>query len=625
MNLEIKYVLDKMKASNYFGAWHHQLLSESTPNEWESILDNSDNKSLYDTLAQKLYVNGVPYVIVSEYIDEFFRYCKRDNDRHQIKNNIAQAYLEKKLIDDNQHIQEELNKKLSVTLESKQELINAHMKWMQHFIKTIIGIPQYFELDPTKCFVGRWLIEEDDNVPKSLGEQHRNLHSMAQSALRMYEQEDYAYFLLLYTDILSASFQIRDTIMHIYFSRRLTSIFQDPVSNKANYFQLRHDIEEDTKENAILMFNIKEFKKMNLLYGHDEGDKIIKTVAELVSNIDNVISTYRIYGDEFAIIFPKNSQEQVVQDFKVILFGYEFNVADELISLSFYGSVAQVSKDILEKCEYGLMVSKHNYGDIADVDMIDEALFLNYANEISFSQKLKLAFLDNRILTHFQPIMDLTTNTIQKYEVLMRIEAIDGTLLYPGDFLDVLKEMYLYPEVTKMIIKKSFDFFKDKPYSFSINLSYADVVNEDTKAFILELLKENKKAAPRCVFELLEYDAVLNIQEVVDFFADLHSYGVQIALDDFGVGYSNYDTVFKLDIDFIKIDGSLVESILTNEKSKVIVKSIVSVAKKMNAQVVAEYVSSQEIFDVISTLGIEFAQGYFIGKPSKNLNNVSFV
>lgn len=90
-------------------------------------------------------------------------------------------------------------------------------------------------------------------------------------------------------------------------------------------------------------------------------------------------------------------------------------------------------------------------------------------------------------------------------------------------------------------------------------------------------------------------------------------------MDDFGVGYSNYDTIFKFDIDFIKIDGSLVESILTSAKSKVIVESIVTVAKKMNAKVVVEFVSSKEIFDEVSKMNIDFAQGYFIGRPSKDL------
>ena len=612
-----------MKESNYFNAWDKLLLGDTAAEEWKMMLDGNEDENLCIILANRLHKHDVPYVIVSEYIDEFFRYYKQDENRHEIKNKIAQSYLKKKLVEDSAYIDVELEKKLSVSLESKQELINAHMRWMQKFIITIVGMPQYFELDPRKCFVGKWLLEEQENVPFSLAEQHKNLHSMAQSALRMYKQEDYAYFLLLYTDILSASFQIRDTIKNIYFERRLTSIYQDPTSGKANYFQLRHDIEHNREKNSILMFNIKEFKKINLLYGHDIGDKIIKKVAELADNIANILSTYRIYGDEFAIVFPSKHAEQVLVNFKESLFAYEFKIADEIISLSLYGSIAKVSKHILENCEYGLMISKQNYGDIIDVNKVDKKLFLKYAQELSLSQQLKLAFYDNRITTHYQPIMNLRTKSISKYEVLMHIETLDGLIMYPSEFLDVLKDMYLYPEVTKMIIKKSFDFFRDKDIEFSINLSYSDIVNEDTKAFILELLKENIDVASRCIFELLEYDAVLNYESVGNFFNALHSFGVKIALDDFGVGYSNYDTVFKFDIDFIKIDGSLVESILTSEKSRVIVESIVTVASKMNAQVVVEFVSSKEIFDEVSKMDIEFAQGYYIGKPNVSLKLVN--
>jgi len=608
-----------MRESNYFDAWYDVLLGENSCLEWELILHDIQNSELYNELSQKLYEHNIPYVIVSEYIDEFFRYCKQNKNRHEIKNNIAQAYLGQKLSDDSRLLSEEINKTLSVSLESKQELINAHMNWMQHFINTVLGTPQYFELDPRKCFVGKWLIEEAQNVPKSLVEQHRNLHSMAQSALRMYKNEDYAYFLLLYTDILSSSYKIRDTIMNIYFARRLTSIFQDPVTNKANYFQLRHDVGQHQERNSILMFNIKEFKKMNLLYGHDVGDKIIKTVAELSDSIKNVLSVYRIYGDEFVILFSNDNKNQILKDFKNKLLNYEFNIENQTFSLSFYGSVAKLSQHVLEHCEHGLMLSKEHYGDIVDVNSIDKEIFSKYTNEISFSQQLKLAFLDNRIFIHFQPIFDFKKSVISKYEVLMRIKKLDDTLMYPAEFLNVLKEMYLYPEVTKMIVKKSFEFFKDESYEFSVNLSYADIVNEDTKAFILEILKENKETASRCTFELLEYDAVLNFEAVGDFFDDLHSFGVSIALDDFGVGYSNYDTIFKFDIDFIKIDGSLVESIVTSDKSRVIVESIVTVAKKMNAKVVVEFVSSKEIFDEVSKMNVDFAQGYFIGKPSKDL------
>lgn len=610
--------IEIMKKSNYFIAWENTLLGGSVAQEWTALLDNCNDDNMYSLLAVKLHMNSIPYVIVSEYIDEFFRYYEYDKDRHIIKNRIAEAYLRKKLIDDKTLIEIELNKKMSVSIESKQELINAHMQWIRKFICNIIGKPVFIELQYTKCHVGRWL-EEEDFINTHLYEMHKNLHSMAQSAIRMYKKSDYAYFLLLYTDILSSSYQIRDSIMNIYFSRRIVSIFQDPVSKKANYFQLKLDIQSSQEEKTILLFNIKEFSKINLLYGHDVGDGIIKIITDIVDEIESVNKVYRIYGDEFAAIFSTDRKEEIIVEIKQTLQKYEFPVPNNTILLSFYGSVARISKHVLEYCEYGLMMSKHHYGDIVDVNNIDESIFKKYASEITMSQKLRLAFLDNRILLYYQPIMDLKTGVVTKYEVLMRVKDMDSSILVPDDFLDVLKEMYIYPEVTKLIIKNSFEYFKNNSYDFSINLSFADIINLDTESFILAIIKEYPEVACRCTFELLENEAILNEGEVNNFFNQLHRYGVKIALDDFGVGYSNYDTIFKFDIDYIKIDGSLTESILTSKKSKILIESITTVARNLNAKLIVEFVSSEEIFEAISKMDIDYAQGYYIGKPSKDL------
>ena len=615
----ISQTIEIMKESNYFYAWESVLLGSSVPMEWEFLLKDSENSELYHMLADKLHKSSVPYVIVNEYIDEFFRYYEHNESRHEIKNRIAQAYLRKKLSADNDLLDVELSKKISLSIESKQELINAHMKWMKSFICNIIGKKSFFELDYTKCHVGEWLEEEGDMIPSGLYERHKNLHSMAQSAIRMYKKEDYAYFLLLYTDILSSSYQIRDTIMNIYFSRRVISIFQDPVTNRANYFQLKLDLQDKKSKNSILMFNIKEFSKINLLYGHDMGDKIIKEIADIVASIKDVKSVYRIYGDEFAAIFSNENKKEVVSKIKKRLQEHEFHLYESSVSLSFYGSISDITEHVLEHCEYGLMISKHHYGDIVDVSEIEDSVYKKYANEITLSQQLRLAFLDNRVLAYYQPIMNLKKGTITKYEVLMRVKDVNSNILTPVEFLDVLKGMYIYPEVTKLIIKNSFEFFKNSKYEFSINLSFADIINDDTKLFILALIKEYPEVSARCTFELLENEAILNEMEVNEFFEQLHTNGVKIALDDFGVGYSNYDTIFKFDIDYIKIDGSLTESILTSSKSMVLVESIITVARKLNAKIIVEYVSSKDIYEAISKMDVDYVQGYYIGKPSESL------
>ena len=616
----VKNAIETIKSSNYFDAWKDIFLSDTAEEEWEYLLENKDAKHIYDSLGEKLHGQNVPYVIVSEYIDEFFRYYDKQYDNHEIKNNIAQAYLNKKLQQDCDLIEEEINKKLIVTLEEKKDLINAHLRWMQSFISTIIGEPKFFELDPTKCFVGKWILEEGShNLHPKIQEIHTNLHAMAQSALRMYERHDYAYFLLLYMDILMSSYQVRDIIMNIYFSRRITSIYEDSLTKEGNYFQLREDMKDENIESALLILNIKEFSKINLLYGHDVGDILIKEVFEYISNIMDLHKIYRIYGDEFAIVFSMDEKEKVLESIKKKLEEKEFQVSEETITLSFYGSIATTSVDALERCEFGLMLSKNNLGEISDVDRINDSVLQKYADNITISQEMRLAFMDNRIIPYFQPIMNLDTGEIVKYEVLMRVVDIHQNILSPVDFLEVLQGMYLYPEASKLMIKKAFEVFEHSDYEFSINLSFADISNLDTEAFIIAILKQYPETATRCTFELLENEAIHNHLEVIEFFELLHSYGVSIALDDFGAGYSNYETIFKFDIDYIKIDGSLTESILTSERSRVLMESIIMVARKLDAKLIVEFVSSQELLDEISSMDVDYVQGYHIGKPQESL------
>ncbi len=233
----VEEVINIIKDSNYFEAWKDSLLSETTVQEWKLLLKHDlTTKNFYEKIAQRLYMKRVPYVIVNEYIDEFFRHHKNHSiDHHNIKNFIAEAFLKEQLKSDRELIEIELNKKISVTLEEKKDLINAHLKWMQLFIQSIIDKPQKFELDHHLCYVGKWLAGEAENKDTKIDELHSNLHAMAQSAIRMYNRQDYAYFLLLYLDILMSSYQIRDLIMNLYFTRRLSSIHKDFISNKSNY------------------------------------------------------------------------------------------------------------------------------------------------------------------------------------------------------------------------------------------------------------------------------------------------------------------------------------------------------------------------------------------------------
>ncbi len=613
----IPSIIEQIHDSNYFKAWKDVLLSHDAIQGWQSVLTNHLEADFYDSMAKKLYTNNVPFVIVSEYIDEFFRHYQNANiDFFYIKNNLAQAYLKEKLQSDIYVLDKELEEKLSHSLENNKELINAHLRWMKLFILSIIEKPQNLELDSHLCFVGKWLHQEGDNKNKKIDVLHKNLHSMAQSALRMYKKGDYAYFLLLYFDILAASFQIRSMIINVYFTKGLDSIYKDYISNQFNYLKLREVLQGDNSDKSMLILNIKGFSKINFIYGHHTGDAILKMVGDTLASIDSIEHIYRIYGDEFAVSFATPRLKEVKQAVASHFQEYKVNLDNTLISLSFYATYALMHEHALENCEYGLMHSKAENGTIVDMNSIDTTIIAKYTQEISVNQKLRLAFVDNRIKPYFQPIYSVKEQKVTKYEALMRVENADGTLMLPAEFLGELQTMYLYSEATKLMIQKSFEAFNANDFEFSINLSFSDIQNEEIELFILAMIKMYPQTAKRCTFELLENETNIHTEKVQTFFQTLRQHGIKIAIDDFGSGYSNYDTIFHFDVDYIKIDGSITQSMLTSEKSFALMESIISVAKRIKLQTIVEFVSSKEIFDAVSQMDVDYLQGYYIGKPA---------
>ena len=611
-------IIDKTK---YFDPWRELLVGEYATKMWKLIFGEDEQERLFADIGKHLYEYKVPYVIASEYIDEVFRHLELLDKRYfYIKNKIANEFLKNKLLHDKKIIRKDLLKGISHTIEEKKEIINAHLHWMESLIDFILQRGESPELDSHKCAVGRWILEEEELLSHSnIKDIHTNLHAMANSAIKMHRKEDYAYFLLLYIDMLSASYQIRDLMMNVYFSKKLTSIYSDYLTSQANYLQLREDVQEYSADEYLVTLNIKEFSRFNLLYGHDAGDKLIKEVTDFLSALPKVRKVYRLYGDEFAVLFDKNDRKYIMHNFKVDLESHEYHLNDRTILLSFYASYAKFSKHALEYCEYGLLESKKHLGVFMDARDINKEVILGYTKAMTLSQKLRIAFLDDRFTCCYQPITERKSGKVVKYEALMRIVNHDGSKLYPAEFLDVLQDMYMYPEVTKVIIEKTFSLFTDKEYEFSINLAFADVINPETEAFILAIIEKYPQTAKRCTFELLENEAIKNEEEVIRFFTLLHENGVKISIDDFGSGFSNYDTIFKFDVDFIKIDGSITESLLTSSKSRVLLDSIITVARELGAKIIVEYVSSKEIYEYVRKLDVDMLQGFYLGKPSPTL------
>ena len=243
--------------------------------------------------------------------------------------------------------------------------------------------------------------------------------------------------------------------------------------------------------------------------------------------------------------------------------------------------------------------------------------FKEAKKNLEMIKTVKIALDNYNIVSYFQPIINNKTKEIEKYESLVRLIDENGNILSPFQFLTVSKQGNYYNKITQRVLENSFKILHTINTKLSINISAIDIEKEQTRFYIYELLEQYKEDSHRIVFELLEDENVKNFEVIKEFISNVKSKGVQIAIDDFGAGYSNFERVLAFDPDIVKIDGSLIKNIEHNTFSKNIVETIVMFAKKQNIETIAEYVENKSIFNILNEIGVDYSQGYYFGKPSE--------
>ena len=390
--------------------------------------------------------------------------------------------------------------------------------------------------------------------------------------------------------------------------------YYDQLTGLPNRQKIIVDI---SKKNPIacVIFNIDEFKEINDFFGTENGDKILKDIALWFSKLD--FETYRIDGDEFAILYYENlSLETIEHNIRNILSLFEeevFHIEEERVQITFSVGIAKEEYRLFTKADVAVHYAKENkikvaiYKENANIEQ-------QYKQNIAVATCIREALIDNRIICHYQPIMNLSTGKVSKYETLVRMIDKDNNIVPPSQFLNISKKTKLYPHITAEVIHQACNIFKDRKESFSVNLSIDDIKDANTVQEIIKTIIKTKTAS-RIIFEILESEGIENYDEVINFITQIKALGAEIAIDDFGTGYSNFEHILKLNVDYIKIDGSLIKGMNENYKHKIIVETIVDFAKKVGSKTIAEFVSDEATFLIVKELGIDFSQGYYTGKP----------
>jgi len=402
-----------------------------------------------------------------------------------------------------------------------------------------------------------------------------------------------------------------------------SKIYNHSISNLPNRNKLIEDM-QSLYFPRLAILNIDKFQSFNDVYGEEVGNIALKMSAEFLANeIKNLpMRLYHVSGDEFVIVCTnqrsgdenifKKQIELILERYKNHTFYYDAKEFQFMMSagISFSG------KDkMLAYADMALKDAKKRNLQLSIFEE-DKALEKSHKDDIECHQKLQFALNNDQIISHFQPIIPIQDDKKEpKFESLVRILDSDGNLIPPHMFLDVAKANRIYYKITQAVIKNTLEVIAKYKIPCSLNISMADIENKKTIKELLLILNEFEYNHLLSI-ELLETEDFQNYDMVYEFCLQMKSYGIKIALDDFGAGYSNFSHILNLPIDFIKIDASLISNIDRDHNSRIMVETIVDLAKKLHVETIAEFVSSQNILDVIKEIGVDYAQGFHLGKPA---------
>jgi diguanylate cyclase (GGDEF)-like protein/PAS domain S-box-containing protein len=423
------------------------------------------------------------------------------------------------------------------------------------------------------------------------------------------------------------------------------------LSNREEFSeQLKQVISESQatgSENALIYLDIDQFKVVNDLCGHTAGDELLlKTTTVIKSVIRSSDLSARLGGDEFGILLAGaniNQATEIAQrlqsrlrETKLIWDKHVFNITTSIGVVMINGQDQDIH-DVFAAADDACYIAKDAGGNKIKIYDVQENLFAKRRGEMQWISRLTKALEEDRFRLYFQPIVPITDtgSGIKKCELLIRMIDQEGNIVMPADFIPAAERYNLMPAVDRWVVQNAFKAYKllsdelgaeSNPYFFTINLSGAFLADETSLDFLVYEFQEYGVPPSAFCFEVTETEAISNMKTASRFITELKEIGSTFALDDFGSGFSSFNYLKMLPIDYLKIDGIFVKDMDQDPVNRGMVEAINSIGKVMKIKTIAEFVGNEAILSELEAIGVDYGQGYFFAKPAplSELRSTSF-
>jgi diguanylate cyclase (GGDEF)-like protein len=410
----------------------------------------------------------------------------------------------------------------------------------------------------------------------------------------------------------------------------------DQLTGLANRHRFVADLElelarcaDDGARSALFFIDLDQFKYVNDTCGHAAGDHLLQLAAQQLRyavRAEDFVA--RFGGDEFVVLVrnvSRNEARAAATKVLELMRGLKHVEREQVFHLQCSIGVALLqgarlsSQEAIAQADIACRSAKAHGRNRVEVYSVAGKESEQIAKDVLTMNRLRDALERDRFQLHYQPLMHVKTRTISHYETLLRLPIEDG-ILGPELFLPAAFRFGLMADIDRWVLKRVVQSLAELTPSMpqlklSTNLSGFAFEDEGLAAYLRALLKEHGVAGDRLVLEITEQLAVRFAASTDKQIAMLRDLGCQLAIDDFGSGYSSFSYLKRLPVDFLKIDGSFIKSLARDRVDQAMVRMVGEVARAAGIETVAEYVNSAATFELLLKYGIDYAQGYFIGKP----------
>ena len=374
---------------------------------------------------------------------------------------------------------------------------------------------------------------------------------------------------------------------------------------------------------AVLLIDLDDFKYVNDTLGHAAGDELLRSIAGMIR--ERVRATdilARIGGDEFALLLPRATADeaclvaadlvQAAREHALTLGGGVVRVTISVGAVAF-DATAGAAENVLIAADRAMYDAKAHGRDRYVV--VDDVVTSARPAQMPWEQRIRWALDNDGFELHCQAIRALAGGDTTHYELLLRLRDTDGTLAYPGAFLDVAERLGLIHSIDRWVVTKAIALAAAHPaLTFAVNVSAASIDDPDLLALVHRELRRSRADASRLIFEITETATIARMDDARRFAEALTQLGCRLAIDDFGTGFGSFFYLKHLPVSYLKIDGDFIAN-PRSRADELVIEAIVGMARGLGKRTIAEFVGDDATLSMLRTLGVDFAQGYHVGRP----------